>query len=105
MAYPVRPAGGVGPGREFADARAWLGDGEGLPDGLKVDAQGNLFATGPGGVHVFAPDGTRLGRIVIETPVGNVAWGEDGRVLYIAANHRILRLRTATRGTVGGARR
>jgi gluconolactonase len=69
-----------------------------VPDGLEVDASGNLFAAGPGGVHVFAPDGTRLGRIETGVPTGNVAFGEDGATLFIAANHRVLRLRTTTRG-------
>jgi gluconolactonase len=70
MAYPVRGDGTVGPGRRFADAAAWVGDGEGDPGGLEVDAQGNLFAAGPGGVHVLAPDGTRLGRLRAGWPRG-----------------------------------
>lgn len=98
MAYPVRSDGSVGSGRQFADARAWVRVGEGAPDGMKVDRQGHLFAAGPGGIHVFAPDGTRLGRIVTGVPTGNLAWGDDGSTLYIAANHRILRLRTRTSG-------
>ena len=67
---------------------------------MKVDTRGNLFAAGPGGVHVFAPDGTRLGRIVTGMPTANVNWGDDGSVLYVAANHALLRLKTATRGFV-----
>jgi gluconolactonase len=101
MAYPLRPDGTLAPGRVFAEARAFVVDRErypGLPDGLKVDRAGNLFATGPGGVHVYAPDGARLGRIVTGVPTGNVAWGGDGSVLYIAANQRILRIRTTTQG-------
>jgi gluconolactonase len=94
MAYPVRADGSIGEGRLFAEATG----GPGGPDGMKVDVHGNLFATGPGGVHVFAPDGTRLGRIVTNQPTGNVAWGSDGSVLYIAANHKLLRVRTTTRG-------
>jgi gluconolactonase len=104
MAYPVRDDGTLAPGREFADARAWVRAGEGVPDGLEVDLHGNVFAAGPGGVHVFAPDGTRLGRLETGVPTGNVAWAEDGSALYVAANHWILRLRTTTRGRVGGAR-
>jgi gluconolactonase len=57
-----------------------------------------VFATGPGGVHVFAPDGTRLGRIITDVPTANVAFGEDGSTLFITANHRVLRMRTLTRG-------
>ena len=98
MAYEVAPDGSLGHGREFADARGWVREGDGLPDGLKIDRRGNLFATGPGGVHVFAPDGTRLGRVETGIPTGNLNWGEDGTVLYITANHWILRLRTTTSG-------
>jgi gluconolactonase len=93
MAYPVLGDGTLGPGRQFAEASAWVKDGDGLPDGLEVDAAGNVFAAGPGGVHVFAPDGVRLARIETGVPTGNLAWGEDG-VLYIAADHWLLRLRT-----------
>lgn len=78
---------------------------EGGPDGLKVDRDGNVFAANPGGVHVFAPDGTRLGRIETGVATGNLAWGEDGSTLFIAAGHSILRLRTSTRGYAGMAGR
>ena len=93
MAYALSPSGSAPEGRQFAEASAWIRPSSGLPDGLKVDAAGNIFATGPGGVHVFASDGTRLGLIETGVPTGNVAFGPDG-VLYIAANHWLLRLRT-----------
>jgi gluconolactonase len=93
MAYPANPDGSVGTGRRFAEASV-----RGDADGMKVDAAGNVFATGPGGVHIFAPDGTRLGRILTGQPTANVAWGDDGTVLYITANHKLLRVRTTTRG-------
>jgi gluconolactonase len=102
MAYPVLRDGSLGQGRQFAEASAYVRPGEGVPDGLKIDEHGNVFGAAPGGVHIFAPDGTRLGRIVTGVPTGNVAWGDDGSVLYIAANHRILRVVTRTRGRVQG---
>ena len=89
-----------GAGRQFAEASAFVRPRDGVPDGMKVDEKGNVFATGPGGIHVFAPDGTRLGRIETGVPTGNVAWGEDGTALYVAANHWILRIKTATKGRV-----
>ena len=97
-AYAVRHDGSLDKGRIFAEASAYVKDGDGVPDGLKVDVHGNVFATGPGGVHVFAPDGTRLGRIITDVPTANVAFGEDGATLFITANHRVLRMRTQTRG-------
>lgn len=98
-AYPVRADGSLDEGRTFADATKLYKDGDGVPDGLKVDVHGNVWATGPGGVFVYAPDGTLLGRILTGVPTANVAWGEeDNATLFITANHRVLRLRTKTRG-------
>jgi gluconolactonase len=97
-AYAVQADGSLDKGRVFADATSLYKQGDGVPDGLKVDVQGNLFATGPGGVLVYAPDGTLLGRIVTGVPTSNVAFGEDGSTLFITANHRVLRLRTRTHG-------
>jgi gluconolactonase len=98
-AYAVQPDGSLDKGRVFAEASKYLKPGDGVPDGLKIDVHGNVWATGPGGVHVFAPDGTRLGRIITDVPTANVAWGEEGnRTLFITANHRVLRMRTLTQG-------
>jgi gluconolactonase len=97
-AYGVQPDGSLDKGRVFADSSALYKKGDGVPDGLKIDVQGNVFATGPGGVLVYAPDGTLLGRILTGVPTANVAFGEDGATLFITANHRVLRLRTLTKG-------
>jgi gluconolactonase len=98
-AYQVQPDGTLDKGRVFAEARAYVKEGDGVPDGMKVDVHGNVFATGPGGVHVYAPDGTRLGRIITDVPTANLAWGEEGNsTLFITANHRVLKLRTKTSG-------
>jgi gluconolactonase len=101
MAFPVEANGTLGAGKVFADASAERKAGKpGSQDGLKVDNQGNLFATGPGGVWVIAPDGTHLGTIETGVPTANVAWGGDGSVLYITANKALLRIKTATKGRV-----
>ena len=71
-----------------------VGKKPGLPDGMK----GNLFATGPGGVYVFAPDATVLGILDTGVPTANCANGDDGSTLYIAANDSLARIRTTTKG-------
>jgi gluconolactonase len=70
----------------------------GLPDGLAVDAQGRLFVTGPGGVHILTPEGRSLGRIDTGTAAANCAFGEDGGTLFITSGPLLARLRTLTRG-------
>ena len=97
-AFPVNADGSLGASRVFADSLKLYKEGDGVPDGMKVDVNGNVFATGPGGVQVYTPDGTLLGRILTGVPTANVAWGEDGSTLFVTANHRVLRLRTKTRG-------
>jgi gluconolactonase len=97
-AYQVNADGSLDAGRVFADASRYYHDGDGVPDGLKIDVQGNVLATGPGGVFVFASDGALLGRILTGVPTSNLAFGEDGSTLFITANHRVLRVRTTTRG-------
>ena len=97
-AYPVNADGSLGAGRMFADSTGLYREGDGVPDGLKVDVKGNVFATGPGGVLIYTLEGTLLGRILTGVPTANVAFGEDGATLFITANHRVLRMRTRTRG-------
>ena len=66
---------------------------------LKVDKKGNLFATGPGGVLVFSPDGTHLGTIDTGEATANVAFGgADGSTLFITADMFLARVRTTTQG-------
>ena len=99
MAFDVRPDGTLGRERVFFDASVWKGQGlRGLPDGMTVDRQGNLFATGPGGVNVFAPDGTFLGRLNTGEATANCTFGNDGSVLYITADMYLVRIKTHTKG-------
>jgi gluconolactonase len=80
--------------RVFYDASALLaadGPGAGLPDGLKVDIHGNVFAAGPGGVLVLSPDGQLLGRFKFDRPATNVAFGGDGR-LYVTLSDAVARI-------------
>jgi len=98
MAFDVKPDGTIGNGRVFFDTTAWVGQKKGLPDGLKVDRSGNLFATGPGGVLVFTPGGKHLGTIATGVPTANCGWGDDGTVLYVTADKNLCRIKTATKG-------
>jgi gluconolactonase len=99
MAYPVLANGNLGPGKVVADLTVWVPKLPGLPDGLKLDRSGNLFATGPGGVHIYSPKGQHLGRIDTGQKTSNCAWGNDGSTLYITADSYLLRIRTRTKGT------
>ena len=75
-AYPVKEDGTLGQGKLFFDSTPMVKKGlKGLPDGMKVDKDGNIFATGPDGVLVFAPDGTHLGTILTGVPTSNCNWG------------------------------
>ncbi len=82
----------------FYDATKWVSKKKGLPDGLKVNKDGNLFTTGPGGVLLFAPDGTHLGTIDTGQATANCNWGDDGSVLYITAEMCLFRIKTSTKG-------
>jgi gluconolactonase len=98
MAFPMNADGTTGQGKVFADVTEMVGKHKGLPDGLKVDQHGNLFATGPGGVHIYSPDGKLLGRIETGEATANCAWGDDGSTLYITADMYLCRVKTKTRG-------
>jgi gluconolactonase len=98
MAYPVKEDGTLGVGRVFVDVTAMAAQLPGLPDGMKVDRDGNLWAAGPGGIHIFAPDGKRLGRIETGETTSNCAWGDDGSTLYITADMYVCRIHTKTHG-------
>jgi gluconolactonase len=98
-AYALSDDGDVGAGRVLFDATPLVGsENPGLPDGLAVDRDGHLFATGPGGVLVLTPDGRHLGTIETGRPTANVAFGDDGSSLYITADGDLLRVRTRTVG-------
>lgn len=86
-------------GRLFADATPHVGDdAPGLPDGMAVDVEGRLFATGPGGVWVLTPDGRHLGTVRLPMPAANCTFGDDGSSLFVTADSHLLRVRLQTRG-------
>lgn len=101
VVFPVNEDGATGEGKVFVNPKQWKvtpAKGGGV-DGMKCDAQGNLFATGPGGVCVIAPDGTLLGRFLTGDRTANLCFGgEDGRTLFVCVNHRIGKVRVTTKG-------
>jgi gluconolactonase len=96
--FDVKPDGTLGASRVLFDATALTKTGPGLPDGLKVDTGGNLFATGPGGVLVISPQGKHLGTIVTGQATSNCAFGDDGRSLYMTADMYLMRVRLKATG-------
>jgi len=100
-AYPLNPDGTVGPGRVFFDGTGFMARTKrrGGFDGLKVDALGNLWTSGPGGILVIGAGGQLLGSIVTARPTANCAFGDpDHQTLYITANESLLRVRTKVKG-------
>jgi gluconolactonase len=103
MAFDVKADGTLGKGRVFYDASEWIKEKKpGLPDGMKVDEKGNVFATGPGGVHVFTPEGKHLGSIDPGVATANCAWGDDGSTLYMTADKNLCRIKLSTSGKIPG---
>jgi gluconolactonase len=98
VAFPVQADGTLGASRVLFDGTTAFASRRGTADGMKVDAEGDIFGAGPGGVYVFSPKGELLGWFDFGGNVGNVAWGEDGSTLFIAANAAVYRVRLATRG-------
>jgi gluconolactonase len=96
MAYGLSGDGAVTSSRVVFDMKRLKGPG--LPDGLKVDADGHLFATGPGGVAVLTPEGEHLGTIHTGVPTANCGFGDDGKALYLTANDMLCRIRLSTKG-------
>jgi gluconolactonase len=77
------------------------GVGAGGPDGMKIDEDGNVWCTGPGGLHIFAPDGSKLGVVDVPEQIGNFAWGgADLHTLFICASTGLYRIETEVAGYV-----
>ena len=97
-AYDVQPDGTVANKRLFFDGNYLKKEGPGAPDGMKVDANGNIFAAGQSGILVISPEGKLLGRFSMGVPTANCGWGEDGSTLFITANTNLYKIKLSTKG-------
>ncbi len=96
MRYDVTPDGGIANGSVFADVSQEKDPA--VPDGMKVDSLGNVYASGPDGIRVFSADGKHLGTIKTPESPSNCNWGDDGRTLYITAVTSVYRIKLAVAG-------
>ena len=95
--YEVNPDGTLTNGKIFFDFN-FTEDDEAL-DGLKIDKEGNLFASAPGGIWIISPDAKLLGKIVTPERPANLAWGdEDAKTLYLTAHSSLYKIRVNTGG-------
>jgi gluconolactonase len=93
MRYDVTAEGGLAGGRVFLDLTK--APGEEALDGLKIDASGNLYLSGPGGLWIIGADGVPLGTLRLPELAANLAWGDaDGKSLYLTARTGLYRVRT-----------
>jgi gluconolactonase len=96
--YEVRADGTLVNGKVFFDMTS--APGEDAIDGIKVDQEGNLYVSGPGGLWILSPSGVHLGTIVAPEHPHNLAWGDtDGRTLYLTAQTGLYRIRLKVPGT------
>ena len=97
MAYDVNEDGTVSNGRHFADMSS---EETGVPDGMKVDAEGRVYCTGPGGCWVFETSGELIGIIKLPEYPANCGWGgPDNKTMYFTANTSVFSMRMKTAGT------
>jgi sugar lactone lactonase YvrE len=94
--FDVRPDGTLKNGRLFYKL---TGKEPGHADGMKVDTEGNVYCTGPAGIHVISSSGSLLGRLKIPGNVTNMGWGDsDWRGLYITTDTSVFRVRLGVAG-------
>jgi gluconolactonase len=82
----------------FYDSTDLVDKMKGVPDGMTVDVEGNLWVTGPGGVMIISPERKLLGRILTGQAASNCTFGEDGSTLFITLDDDVVRVKTKTKG-------
>ena len=101
MSYELKENGTVKKGKLFFDSTEYRKkhrSRKGGNDGMKVDVDGNIWATGPGGVLVFSPKGKHLGTVLTGQRTANCAFGDDGSTLYMTADMYLMRIKTSIKG-------
>jgi gluconolactonase len=96
MRYDVAADGTVSNGRIFCDLQNETIPG--IPDGVKVDSQGNVWAAAPDGIWVLSPEGKHLGTLKMPETTANCNWGDDGKTLYITASTSVYRIKLPVAG-------
>ncbi len=91
--YEMSDSATIKGGKILYDATSSTQTQKGLPDGLKVDSRGNIFATGPGGVWIFNATGVLIGKIKLPEATSNCALSSDEKTLYLTSDMYLLRLK------------
>lgn len=92
-AFDVNDDGSFSNGRIFFSAAGYDKSLKGLPDGLKIDSKGNVYATGPGGVYIFSNEGKKLGILHFDNATSNCALSPDEKTLYVTNDMYVLRIK------------
>lgn len=92
MSFPVLEDKTLGTGKVLYDAKRFMGEYPGLPDGLAVHSSGLIFGSGPGGIYIITPEGKLLGRIITGGRTSNCAFGPGEKELYITADSNLCRV-------------
>lgn len=90
--YEINKEGWLENGKILFDFSALAKTAAGLPDGLKVHNSGNIFATGPGGVHIISPEGKHLAAIQTGKATANCAFDSDQKYLYTTTTNMLIRI-------------
>jgi gluconolactonase len=97
MRFDVQSNGTISNGKTFIDMNS--DQAPGVPDGMKVDQNGNVYCTGPGGVWIMSPEGKHLGTVKAPEIPANLAFGDsDGKTLYLTARMGLYRIRLKIAG-------
>jgi gluconolactonase len=93
MSFPIKDDKTLGEGKVIFDAKEYMKELPGLPDGLAVAADGIIYGSGPGGIFVLTPEGKLLGRLITGERTSNCTFSDDGKTLYITADSYLCRVK------------